>query len=174
MRLTKSFEQGVCIMSMLATQIDGIPLSSRALQRQLNSSMTYSQKILRKLVIAGLIKSVSGNNGGFTMARSIDDISVLDVVIALEGKIDSFPNSSLISSVFGAQSNSHTINTQLADQALHHVFQTADHVWQQVLSDISLADIVARVLHSTAELPQIDWNNAAAAINKQQEGEEND
>lgn len=174
MKLTKSFEQGVCIMAMLATQADGIPLSSRALQRQLNSSMTYSQKILRKLVVAGLIKSVSGNNGGFTLARPIDAITTYDVVVALEGSVDSFPNSGLISSVFDAHQPCGPIDITMADQAIHRVFATADSVWCQVLREVSLADIVARVLNANQQLPQIDWNDEQATATIGQKGDNND
>ncbi len=33
MKLTKSFEQGVCLMAILATQAKALPVSSRTLQR---------------------------------------------------------------------------------------------------------------------------------------------
>ena len=71
MKLAKSFEQGVCLIAILATQAKAIPVLSRTLQRRLPTSMTYSQKLLRKLVVAGIVKSVPGNNGGFALARPI-------------------------------------------------------------------------------------------------------
>lgn len=96
MKLTKSFEQGVCLMAILATQAKAIPVSSHTLQRRLPTSMTYSQKLLRKLVVAGIVKSVPGNSGGFTLARPVGQISILEVVEALEGRIDSFPSTGLL------------------------------------------------------------------------------
>lgn len=158
MKLTKSFEQGVCIIAIIATQTSGDVVSSRTLQNRLNTSMTYSQKILRKLVVAGLIKSIPGNNGGFALAKATTDISVLDVVMALEGEIDSYSNSNLLTSVFH-NSNESLVNTAAADEAIHRIFMTADKVWMQVLASISLADIIERVVHVNDELPEIDWNN---------------
>lgn len=156
MRLAKSFEQGVCIMAILATQKENIPVSSRALQRHLKSSMTYSQKILRKLVVAGLIKSISGNNGGFTLAKSTSQIRVLDVVEALDGGINSFPNTGLFNEVFAGHDSENVTTT--ADQVVHHVFATADSVWRSVLAQVTLRDIIMRVINAHATTPQIDWN----------------
>lgn len=156
MKLAKSFEQGVCIMAILATQESETPVSSRALQRHLKSSMTYSQKILRKLVVAGLIKSISGNNGGFTLAKPIDQISVLDVVLALEGSIDSFPNTGLFNEVFAGHDADNV--TATADQVVHRLFATADSMWANVLKRVSLRDIIMRVINAHSSTPQINWN----------------
>ena len=78
-------------MAILATQAKAIPVSSRTLQRRLPTSMTYSQKLLRKLVVAGIVKSVPGNSGGFALARPVGQISILEVVEALEGRVEVFP-----------------------------------------------------------------------------------
>lgn len=163
MRLAKSFEQGVCIMAILATQKSEVPVSSRALQRHLRTSITYSQKILRKLVVAGLIKSISGNNGGFTLAKTINDISVLDVVTALEGKTDSFPNTGLFNEVFAGHDDDNVTTT--ADQVVHHVFATADSAWSSVLAQVSLQDIIMRVINAHTITPQIDWNSDDGNVN---------
>lgn len=175
MKLTKSFEQGVCIMAIIATQTDNVPVSSRTLQNRLQSSMTYSQKILRKLVVAGLVKSVPGNNGGFTLAKSVNDISVLDVVVALEGEIDSFPDTGLFNSVFGESNDQQSQQAfTSAGQIVHNMFSVADGLWQQVLSQVSLADIIKRAMACESPVPQVDWNNPDSDINdiyKQQQKE---
>lgn len=125
--------------------------------------MTYSQKILRKLVVAGLIKSISGNNGGFTLAKPIGVITVLDVVEALEGKIDSFPNTGLFNEVFAGDSDNQVTTT--ADQVVHYIFATADTVWCDVLKQVSLRDIIMRVINTHSNTPQIDWNREANSTN---------
>ncbi|RUS46901.1 Rrf2 family transcriptional regulator [Cohnella sp. AR92] len=53
-------------------------------------SPTYLSKILTKLVKAGLIESASGANGGYRLKGKIEDISVLDIIHAVEGTASLF------------------------------------------------------------------------------------
>ena len=46
-----------------------------------------ASKILKGLVHAGLLVSYRGAKGGYGLARSARDISVADVIVALEGPI---------------------------------------------------------------------------------------
>lgn len=166
MKLSKSFEQGVCIMGIIATQDANLPVSSRTLQKRLQCSMTYSQKILRKLVVAGLIKSVSGNNGGFSLAKPIDKISLLDIVVALEGKVQSYPSTGLFGDVFGndsAKASGDAVNS--ADHSLQRWFDLADNAWAQVLATATIRDIIKRAMTSGQPVPTVDWNDDQVDIN---------
>ena len=49
--------------------------------------LRFSLKILRKLVAGGLVKSYKGTRGGYELAKSPKEISVLDVVEITEGRI---------------------------------------------------------------------------------------
>ncbi|MFD1736722.1 Rrf2 family transcriptional regulator [Bacillus salitolerans] len=55
-----------------------------------NLSPTYLSKILTKLVKAGLVESIPGVNGGYSIVRNSRDISFLDVIHAIEGKTSLF------------------------------------------------------------------------------------
>lgn len=155
MKLTKAFEQGVCVMAMLTTQASGIPVSSASFYRRLGSSHTYTQKIIRKLVVAGLVTSVSGLKGGFRLARSSSQITCLDVVEAIEGKIVTFPDSQLLHHAF-ANSNGLS-NLVVANDIVHQVFSSADALWRDSLSKISIADIIHESLHGE-KMAFVDWN----------------
>lgn len=131
MKLSKSFELGLAIILIVAQQPDNSAIPATKIANQLQSSLTYSQKLLRKLVIAGLIKATPGNNGGFILAKSPDDITLADIVVALDGNISSYQPSGVV----GIVSNSSNL---VASQAIH----TADLVWYQVLSQTSLASLL--------------------------------
>ena len=131
MKLSKSFELGLAIILIVAQQPDNSAIPATKIANQLQSSSTYSQKLLRKLVIAGLIKATPGNNGGFILAKSPDDITLADIVVALDGNISSYQPSGVV----GIVSNSSNL---VASQAIH----TADLVWYQVLSQTSLASLL--------------------------------
>ncbi len=53
-------------------------------------SPTYLSKILTKLVKAGLIESTPGVNGGYRISKPSTNISFLDVVYAIEGRMSLF------------------------------------------------------------------------------------
>lgn len=52
-----------------------------------NLSRQYLAKIFGFLARAGLVTPVRGKNGGYVLARSPSDISILDIVEAVEGPI---------------------------------------------------------------------------------------
>jgi Rrf2 family protein len=47
----------------------------------------FLEKIIQDLIRAGLIKSKRGSCGGYTLARSPEEISFYDVIAAIEGPI---------------------------------------------------------------------------------------
>ena len=59
--------------------------------REIASNQEISEKYISRLIIqlrkAGLVKSVRGVNGGYTRARSPEDINVLDVLEIMEGPV---------------------------------------------------------------------------------------
>lgn len=48
---------------------------------------SFAAKIFQSLVRAGLVRSNRGSGGGFTLAKAPEEITVLDVIEAIEGKI---------------------------------------------------------------------------------------
>ena len=130
MKLSKSFELGLAIIIVITKQPDNSTISAREIALQ--SSLTYSQKLLRKFVVAGLVVATSGSGGGFTLAKPAAQISLADVVTALDGSVASFASSGLLERAVSATSSNST----------SHAFQTADLVWQQVLSQTTLANLL--------------------------------
>lgn len=152
MKLTRGFEQGVCIMALLSTQDSNIPLSAEIINKRLKGSPTYIKKLIRKLVIAELVVSVSGTNGGFSLKKRPEDINLLEIVNALEGKIDTYPSSGLFKEVFF-----NSINVLKGSSAIHKVFRDADALWQDYLENISVLDILQGAV-DIEELSNCNWN----------------
>lgn len=50
----------------------------------------YLNKKLKALARAGIVSSTSGLRGGFQLARSLAEITLLDVVVAIEGPDEAF------------------------------------------------------------------------------------
>lgn len=134
MKLSKSFELGLAIMLIIAKHPEDSAIAAKAIAGQLRASLTYSQKLLRKLVIAGLIRAVPGSGGGFTLARPATQISLADIVTAIGSNTVSYRQTGLID----LATNSDQVSNSIA-----RTFETADLVWQQVLSQAALAEILA-------------------------------
>lgn len=60
-------------------------ISLKDIAKQSGVSFLFLQKIARKLRLAGLIKATSGVNGGYSLAKSAREISLKDIIVAMEG-----------------------------------------------------------------------------------------
>ncbi|MFD2348791.1 RrF2 family transcriptional regulator [Nonomuraea ferruginea] len=69
---------------------DGRPVPAAVLADYFKLPPAYLNKQLQALARAGIVSSVSGPRGGFQLARDPRKITVLDVVVAIEGPEDAF------------------------------------------------------------------------------------
>ncbi len=83
-RLTKQADYGIVLLTELALT-GHAPAAELAARTHLPGPMV--SKILKLLVRAGLLVSDRGIRGGYRLARSANDISIADAVVALEGPI---------------------------------------------------------------------------------------
>ena len=85
MTVNRCVEQGIYVVLILSLQKDHRPLRSSELSDMLSVSDSYLKKVLRRLVLAGILISSRGKEGGFHLARPIEEITAYDVYAALEG-----------------------------------------------------------------------------------------
>jgi Rrf2 family protein len=65
-------------------------ISAHALAREESLPEDYLHKILQQLKKAGIVSSEKGAAGGYALDRCTDDISVWEVILALDGEITPF------------------------------------------------------------------------------------
>ncbi len=82
--MNRSTEQAVFVVLMLALQEGQRPVTSTVLARGLGTSDSYLKKVLRTLTTSGLIAAAAGREGGFTLTRPIETITLGDVFDAME------------------------------------------------------------------------------------------
>jgi len=87
MRITRAADYGVRIMSRLAAAPPGTRLTVAALAADSQSTVAFTGKILQRLVGARVVVSHRGFEGGFELARAADQITLLDIVEALDGSL---------------------------------------------------------------------------------------
>jgi Rrf2 family protein len=87
MQITKAGEYGVLGLLNLARRGAGAVVMVDEVSREEAIPASFLRKIFQTLVRAGLLHSVRGAKGGFSMGRPADTITVLEVIEAIEGPI---------------------------------------------------------------------------------------
>ncbi|EUJ29863.1 HTH-type transcriptional regulator iscR [Listeria grayi] len=100
MKLKNGIEQTICILIMLETQDKAKPLKSYTISERLGISDSYLKKVMRQLVVAGLVTSEAGKDGGFILAKKAEDFTMLDIYEAIEGKESFIHSTNLAAKVF--------------------------------------------------------------------------
>ena len=80
--LSKTAEYALRTVASLAREVDQ-PESADRLATHTKVPRRYLHKVLQDLVRAGLVHSRPGPGGGYVLARSADDVTILDVVNAV-------------------------------------------------------------------------------------------
>lgn len=87
MQITRAGEYGVLGLMNLARRPPGEMAMIEEVSRTEQIPRSFLGKIFQHLVKAGLIRSNRGAGGGFLLARNPAQITVLEIIEAIEGKI---------------------------------------------------------------------------------------
>lgn len=118
MKLSGAVEQACCIMALLADPKRTTPITNDALAEKMAVSPTYLKKISRKLVVAQLITSAQGAGGGFVLARELKQVTLHDVVLAIEGEAPFFQPQGIIERVFATRRRQVEIGMNMIEKSL--------------------------------------------------------
>ncbi|HIZ74171.1 MAG TPA: Rrf2 family transcriptional regulator [Candidatus Mediterraneibacter stercoravium] len=89
MKLSTKGRYGLRALIDLAQYSGGdTPVSITSISDRQAISERYLEQLMAKLKKAGLVRSVRGAGGGYILAKDIHEISVGDVLRALEGNLD--------------------------------------------------------------------------------------
>ena len=83
MHITQESDYAIRIIYCLAKNQKR--MDARSISQEMSVSLRFSLKILGKLVASGLVASFKGNRGGYELARPASEITMLDVIRAVEG-----------------------------------------------------------------------------------------
>jgi Rrf2 family transcriptional regulator, cysteine metabolism repressor len=84
---TTKAEYGVRLLIQVGLQGGSHPVSLKAVADAENLPLAYLERIAALLKKAGLVTAVRGAHGGYVLARSPEEITMDDAVLALEGAI---------------------------------------------------------------------------------------
>lgn len=130
MKLSRTVAYAVQATLQLAKNSSAAPIPCSRIASAGNMPERFLLQILRNLVTHGIMRSTRGVEGGYTLTRPADEISLLEVIEAIEGPI---------------QANSQTEHGFHGDeheklrQALEAITETA----RQQLHEIKLSHLIS-------------------------------
>lgn len=141
MRLTTKGRYAVTAMLDLALRESESPTTLAEISERQGISLSYLEQLFARLRRAGLVNSTRGPGGGYRLGRATDEISVADVIGAVNETVDA-------TRCGGKQ------NCQGEARCLTH------DLWEELSSEIagfldqiSLASLVARHQHRAEPAP---------------------
>ena len=87
MKISTKGRYGLTVMMELARRTGVSPVSLKSIAEKHNLSEHYLEQLMAPLRNSGLVKSIRGAYGGYTLARGADQITTGDVIRVLEGPI---------------------------------------------------------------------------------------
>lgn len=87
MKLSTKSRYGVRAMFDMAYHAGTLPAQIKDISRRQDISPRYLEQIFQDLKKAGLLNSRRGPQGGYSLARPAEEITVKDIVLAAEGEL---------------------------------------------------------------------------------------
>jgi Rrf2 family protein len=146
MRMSDGVEWGVHCATVLGALPEGLALSAAQLAEYHDVPAPYLAKHLQALTRAGVFVAVPGPKGGYRLARPAAEITVLDVVEAIDGSRPAFRCTEIRrrgpSAVDPAEYR--------LPCGIHRAMVRADTAWRAELRNTTIADLLVGIV---AEAP---------------------
>ncbi len=135
MKLTRSTEYALLAASYVARQMPLGAVVAKRIADEYAIPQGYLLKVLQQLVRSQILDSVRGPQGGFVLARPADEITILDIVEAIEG-------------TFITDSGDLLQKNGPGFQVLKGIFHQASREAARILRDSTLAELVSAPVQS--------------------------
>jgi Rrf2 family protein len=88
MKISTKIRYGARAMLDLASHYGEGPIELKEIAKRENISLKYLEQVINPLRAAGLVKSIRGSKGGYSLAKPPSEICLYDVVEILEGPLN--------------------------------------------------------------------------------------
>ena len=135
MRLTTKGRFAVTAMIDLALRQDGGPVTLAAISRRQDISLSYLEQLFGKLRRHNIVESVRGPGGGYNLARPANEVTVADIIIAVDEPMDA--------TQCGGKENCKGTHDQSGARCMtHDLWSTLNVKMVEYLDSVSLKDLV--------------------------------
>jgi len=129
MKLSRTVSYAVHATLQLARSESLSPVPCSQLASEGNMPERFLLQVLRNLVTHGILRSTRGVDGGYSLVRQPEDISLLEVIEAIEGPLDN--NAPLTKGL-----------PEASQQKLQQAFQDVTATTRKQLETIRLAHLI--------------------------------
>lgn len=139
MKLSEGVEWGLHCVLVLAGLPTGATLPTKVLAQYHDLSETYLSKHLQALTNAQIIESLPGPKGGYRLRRLPEDITVLEVVEAIDGREPVFRCTEIRQrGPLAGEAKPYRLPC-----SIHIAMASAEKAWREALRVQTIADIMA-------------------------------
>ncbi len=133
MRLTTKGRFAVTAMIDLALREAHGPVTLAGISQRQKISLSYLEQLFGKLRRFNIVESTRGPGGGYTLARKADEISVADIIIAVDEPLDA--------TQCGGKGNCHSDEETPGRCMTHDLWSNLNTKMVEYLSSVSLRDL---------------------------------
>ena len=135
MRLTTKGRFAVTAMIDLAMRQHSGPVTLAGISQRQEISLSYLEQLFGKLRRHEIVESVRGPGGGYNLARRPEDITVADIIIAVDEPLDA--------TQCGGKQNCHSDGESHGTRCMmHDLWATLNAKMVDYLDSVSLKDLV--------------------------------
>ncbi len=135
MRLTTKGRFAVTAMIDLALRQDKGPVTLAGISQRQEISLSYLEQLFGKLRRHEIVESVRGPGGGYNLARRAEDVTVADIIIAVDEPLDA--------TQCGGKENCHSSDHKNGARCMtHDLWATLNAKMVDYLDSVSLKDLV--------------------------------
>ncbi len=142
MRLTSKGRYAIRAMLDLTVHSNGNPVRLQEISGRQNISLHYLEQLFRKLRNGQAVKSVRGPGGGYVLARSMDEITVKDVLDCVGENINPAKD------ILGSEAESANTTEYFLSK---NYFQNLGVMMREYLETTSLGDLIRKSKDAEAE-----------------------
>ncbi|UMG94776.1 Rrf2 family transcriptional regulator [Nocardioides sp. TF02-7] len=147
MRMSEGVEWAAHVVLLLhwLQEDDPAPVSVARLAESYDLPAPYLGKQVQALSRAGITESVAGKHGGIRLARPADQITLMDLVAAIEGTTEAFVCTEIRQQGMNADRPARDFRRPCS---IAHAMRQAELAWRRELAATTVADLSADVAHS--------------------------
>ncbi len=134
MRLTTKGRFAVTAMIDLALRETHGPVTLAGISQRQKISLSYLEQLFGKLRRFNIVESTRGPGGGYTLARKSEEISVADIIVAVDEPLDA--------TQCGGKGNCHSDEESHGRCMTHDLWSNLNSKMVEYLSSVSLRDLV--------------------------------
>ena len=135
MRLTTKGRFAVTAMIDLALRQDKGPVTLAGISQRQEISLSYLEQLFGKLRRHEIVESVRGPGGGYNLAHRAQDVTVADIIIAVDEPLDA--------TQCGGKENCRSADHEHGTRCMtHDLWTTLNEKMVEYLDSVSLQDLV--------------------------------